>query len=442
MANDLDQSVSNAIAGGVSGPVDLIAWALRKAGVPGLEKPVMGSDWMREKGLTAPVKSQGAAIVGETVGNLLDPLAALGKGAAAIKAGLYVNALRPELMASHSAPLHRLMTRDGDLPQELYNPSFAVRSGKVSDFGGMADIRLIGQEGLLDPRTSPSVLTAFDSFSPRYRSGAGSRSDWIDAALTQFAGKDFDAMAPADKARLIQALVRENANARLTDKFVSTYPKGGIFGESAGKSSVTSLPAYGRGGYKFDIRKPPKAAEALQEFSYGHRFPTFQAYEKSPIGAARLSGGPGSDDLYGKIDTLLGTADATDYFTATQKLSILKDIAKGGDTTISGTGATVTSREAQDLLKALRRTRSDYAELKGFGPLQINRNNIAGIIDPGNNLEAANWYKPLAEQLRRQAKKRGIPYEHMSRLDYTHAGLLKHEKKIAEVARQMQELRK
>lgn len=81
MANDLDQSVSNAIAGGVSAPIDLIAWALRKAGVPGVEKPVLGSDWMREKGLTAPVKSQSAAIVGETIGNLLDPAAAAGKTA-------------------------------------------------------------------------------------------------------------------------------------------------------------------------------------------------------------------------------------------------------------------------------------------------------------------------------------------------------------------------
>lgn len=81
MANDLDQSVSNAIAGGVSAPIDLIAWALRKAGVPGVEKPFLGSDWMREKGLTRPVKSQGAAIVGETIGNLLDPAAAAGKTA-------------------------------------------------------------------------------------------------------------------------------------------------------------------------------------------------------------------------------------------------------------------------------------------------------------------------------------------------------------------------
>lgn len=81
MANDLDQAVSNSIAGGVSTPIDVIAWLLRKAGVPGVEKPVLGSDWMREKGLTKPVSSVGAEVVGETVGNLMDPLAATGKTA-------------------------------------------------------------------------------------------------------------------------------------------------------------------------------------------------------------------------------------------------------------------------------------------------------------------------------------------------------------------------
>ena len=78
MANDLDQSVSNAIAGGVSAPIDLIAWALRKAGVPGVEKPVLGSDWMREKGLTRTVQQGPGQVVGETIGNLLDLLITLG----------------------------------------------------------------------------------------------------------------------------------------------------------------------------------------------------------------------------------------------------------------------------------------------------------------------------------------------------------------------------
>jgi hypothetical protein len=80
MASDLDQALSNAIASGVSAPVDLITWLLRKGGLP-IDKPVGGSDWMREKGLTKDVAPGGAQVVGETVGSLVDPLSSLGAGA-------------------------------------------------------------------------------------------------------------------------------------------------------------------------------------------------------------------------------------------------------------------------------------------------------------------------------------------------------------------------
>lgn len=109
MANDLDQSVSNAIAGGVSAPIDLIAWALRKAGVPGVEKPVLGSDWMREKGLTRPVQPGPGQVVGETIGNLLDPLSALGSASKAALVG--IGSLDP-LMVRASDLLRKGVSRE------------------------------------------------------------------------------------------------------------------------------------------------------------------------------------------------------------------------------------------------------------------------------------------------------------------------------------------
>lgn len=90
MSDDFLQAASNAVAGGVSSPVDLIAWALRKAGVPGQGKPVLGSDWMAEHGLTRPVKAGVNQILGETVGNLADPVGALG---AAAKTAILIPAL-------------------------------------------------------------------------------------------------------------------------------------------------------------------------------------------------------------------------------------------------------------------------------------------------------------------------------------------------------------
>lgn len=65
------QSASNAIADQVAIPVDAIAWLLRKAGAPIPSNPVGGSDWMREKGLTAPAQDGISKLGGELLGNLM-----------------------------------------------------------------------------------------------------------------------------------------------------------------------------------------------------------------------------------------------------------------------------------------------------------------------------------------------------------------------------------
>jgi hypothetical protein len=73
------QGASNAAASNVSAPVDAIAWALRKAGVPVGDTPMGGSDWMRQKGLTA--EAPGASgLIGESVGGVA-PIVASAKAA-------------------------------------------------------------------------------------------------------------------------------------------------------------------------------------------------------------------------------------------------------------------------------------------------------------------------------------------------------------------------
>lgn len=71
---DFTQSASNAAASNLSGPVDLIAWLLRKGGLPVPPAPVGSSAWMEEKGLTRPVQQSASSLAGETAG-LLGPLA-------------------------------------------------------------------------------------------------------------------------------------------------------------------------------------------------------------------------------------------------------------------------------------------------------------------------------------------------------------------------------
>jgi hypothetical protein len=67
---DAAQAASNTVAGNVSAPVDLIAWLLRKAGVPVPEAPVGGSDWMARQGLTREVQPGVSKLAGETFGLL------------------------------------------------------------------------------------------------------------------------------------------------------------------------------------------------------------------------------------------------------------------------------------------------------------------------------------------------------------------------------------
>ena len=138
---DTAQSASNAIAGSVSGPVDLITAALRAGGL-NIEKPIGGSEWMNEKGLTVPVEMGAPRIVGETLGmagpavvaakapqiasainrgvqNLAAPTS-LNRQAGVVKMPEYQGSHRPP-MKGEGAPLHDL-TVGGMYPADVYSP--------------------------------------------------------------------------------------------------------------------------------------------------------------------------------------------------------------------------------------------------------------------------------------------------------------------------------
>ena len=75
---DLMQSASNVAASNVSGPVDLIGMLLRYGGIPVPQNSIGSSQWMAQRGLTAPVQQGAAQVTGETLG-LLAPFAAAAK---------------------------------------------------------------------------------------------------------------------------------------------------------------------------------------------------------------------------------------------------------------------------------------------------------------------------------------------------------------------------
>jgi hypothetical protein len=81
---DIAQGASNAAADAVSGPVDLLAWAARKAGVPVGSAPVGGSAWMAAKGLTKQPQNALLGMAGETAG-MISPIVAQAKAAEVAK---------------------------------------------------------------------------------------------------------------------------------------------------------------------------------------------------------------------------------------------------------------------------------------------------------------------------------------------------------------------
>ena len=72
------QGASNGIASNISGNVDLLNSGLGLLGVPVSNAPVMGSQWMRDKGLTAEPQNRMAGLLGEGLG-MAAPWAAVAK---------------------------------------------------------------------------------------------------------------------------------------------------------------------------------------------------------------------------------------------------------------------------------------------------------------------------------------------------------------------------
>jgi hypothetical protein len=143
---DTAQSASNAVASNVSGPVDLIAAALRKAGVPVPQDAVGGSEWMARKGLTREVPMGAPRLVGETLG-LAGPIAVQAKAPqiAAAANKMVDNAMAPRVMNPqagaivwHGSP-HRFTKFDsskigtGEGAQAYGHGIYTAESKKVGD---------------------------------------------------------------------------------------------------------------------------------------------------------------------------------------------------------------------------------------------------------------------------------------------------------------------
>jgi hypothetical protein len=124
---DFLQGASNAVASNVSGPVDLLAFALRKMGFPVPEDPVLGAKWMADRGITAQTQNKVAGMLGETAG-LVAPIAAAARA--------------PSIAAN--------LVKHGEQFQAYNKALGPAGSSNVAPWGGWSQA--------FDPRFDPRVL--------------------------------------------------------------------------------------------------------------------------------------------------------------------------------------------------------------------------------------------------------------------------------------------
>lgn len=358
----------------------------------------------------------------------------------------------PDIFLSHGTSAGKLRvdkskggSSEPDLPQELYNISMALTRGKLSDFGG-ADTILVPQHGRFEPKLDQTIITATDSYSPRYGSALGYRADGgtkLDDFLRGFVSRDE-----------FKEALQKQANRRLADQFVPIYPAGGIHQEGD-KAVSKGLAAFRK--FQEASQVPFTGGSARAKVISPYDFfqnrvamsPHFQSladYEMSPYGGQILGSQSGHSRLaaaekaaYGLLDKLVyensfGSLDSLGSF-HNGKIESLKSLASGKllpyDRSAKGR-AFDSEREAFDfsklrysdgngnylpmtpeqirevrqtagkILQQMKTAPSDYGELKRFGQTKVNPDTFAGIITSSG----ADW-------LPKAALKRGLAFERL-----------------------------
>jgi len=134
---DFLQGASNSAASTVTGPVDGLAWLLRKAGVPVGDAPAGGSAWAEQRGLMRPTQGT-AGLLGEALG-LSAPIVAAAK--APQIAGLLNSLLRGQTGKIEGAASRFVGRAPQLLPQRPFSHDYpSAPVGAASSQRLLADI--------------------------------------------------------------------------------------------------------------------------------------------------------------------------------------------------------------------------------------------------------------------------------------------------------------
>jgi len=183
---DVLQAASNAAAQNVSGPVDLLSFGLRKAGVPVPENAVGSTQWMRERGLWRDVEDPYARAAGETLG-ILGPIVVAAK-APQIAGGLLQmqeNAAKPGTIGKGMGRKQRGVFKFDGLNREQIRNELQKRADAFADplrqKGFDVDVQQSGSAAgsslyarVYDPQTGRYVIDPF-RFSDHSKGAWGSQ---------------------------------------------------------------------------------------------------------------------------------------------------------------------------------------------------------------------------------------------------------------------------
>lgn len=331
----------------------------------------------------------------------------------------------PDLWLSHGSVSNNLLRGD-DLVRELYNPSFAITKDKLSTFGG-ADVVLVPRPEKLDPKNAKTILTATDSYNPRWHAAQARRIDDLPYGLDLTKG-------------LADARVNEFINQRLYEKFGTVFPKGGIKQEGYASAPRGELPKLGQGLASVMERWNP-VENSNDVFSHrilaSPRFQSLDSFARSPYGGQLVGGSAGYsrlnsaesagqklienlgfDNGYGDINPsfrplviqlkALASDSHFEQLNSRQKTERILDKVRLRDPATNDYRPLTDEEQIQlrqtagKILQQIKTAPSDYAELKAYGPWRLSADNVAGIIGRKGAPDDA---------LAKAAKARGIPYE-------------------------------
>lgn len=193
------QAASNAVAGNVTGPVDLLALGLRKAGVPVGDAPIGGSEWARRVGLLGEVTPGASQVAGETMG-LLGPVAVAAKAPQVARGLLQVgqNAAAPRTINAGLSSKERgvvvaSLSKQGDPKLAAINIDDAMRAnGGAMPYGDIGKMTRDEFDKFYE-RLAPHHQGKFDRL---LRAHMTPMYDDLPATIKQY-GRDFAYENPA-----------------------------------------------------------------------------------------------------------------------------------------------------------------------------------------------------------------------------------------------------